>query len=107
MQRALSMLLFAALSFGWAPSVQARDVAGELRRYIGYSVVQVTTVARVSTGLGGKKILQLQDGGRYLVTGLVPPAPFTEVAVFARKTTSGYLVMLVIGDQAYDAEPMN
>jgi hypothetical protein len=90
-------------------SVFARDAARDLRRMVGYTIVDATTVEKVvDRGLGGK-MLVLANGMVFKVDMLLlDPLPLTDVIVFAKKVgkPDAILLKLLIDNEAHDAKQL-
>jgi hypothetical protein len=84
----------------------ARDAARDLRRMIGYTIVDTTTVSEVvDRGLEGK-LLVLGNGTAFKVDMfLFDPLPLTDVIVFMKKFGKQDLILvkLLVENEVFDA----
>ena len=88
-----------------ATPAAASDASRDLRRMIGYTIIDAASVREVAEG-GTEKVLALDNGMVFSVTGLIlAPLPLTDVIVFGKRLpgTSTTLVKLLVDNEAYDA----
>jgi hypothetical protein len=99
-------------------SSSARDAAGDLRRMIGYTIIDAATVREVADAKYGGKLVSLDNGDVYKVALLLlEPLPMTDVIIFAKKLTKPevdlyrkkfpnfpeIMIRVLIDNEAYDA----
>ncbi len=85
-------------------SAMGRDAARDLKRMIGYTIVDASWVVNTIETKDGSKLVELGNGTTYKVELLLlDPLPITDVIVFAKKTGDVILVKLLIDNEAYDA----
>ncbi len=89
-----------------SPSVViARDAARDLKRMIGYTIVDASYVEDVLESRSGWKYVKLANGTTFKVDlMLLDPLP---MIVFAKAVSKDlYLVKLLIDNEVYDAQPV-
>lgn len=92
-----------------AGPAEARDAARDLRRMIGYTILESASVRSVSDGSAGDKILVLDNGRVFQVQMLyLDPLPLTDVIIFGKKWkgSDSVAIKLLIDNEAYDAIPL-
>lgn len=91
-------------------SAFARDAARDLRRMIGYTILEADSVQEIIQNKNGTKVLVLYSGSAFRVDGmLLDPLLMTDVIVFGKRAGAGsnvLFVKLLIDNEAYDATPM-
>jgi len=100
-------VLIAALSLAiGVPRAEARDAARDLRRMIGYAIIDAASIRSVTDGDISGKVVVLDNGMVFKVQMLfLPPLPLTDVIVFGKKPkdSDSILIKLLIDNEAYDA----
>jgi hypothetical protein len=109
----VAMIMFAMPSF-------ARDAGRDLRRLVGYCIIDATEVSETLDS-GGDKYVKLSNGYTFKVNFLLlDPLPLTDVIVFARPMSKEltdkyrgklpeimlYSIKLFIDNEIVDAEPV-
>jgi hypothetical protein len=85
---------------------EARDSARDLRRMVGFTILDAASVQSVSGESIGEKVVVLSNGMVFQVQTLIlAPLVLTDVIVFAKqvKGTNVVLTKLLIENEAYDA----
>lgn len=118
MKRPLSFA-FALLLFASAPSGFARDVARDLRKMTGFTIILADTVEKVITH-DGNKYIKLSGGRVFQVEFLLlDPLVLTDVIVFAKPASKTllekyrgkvpdhmlYSYRLLVDNELFDAHP--
>jgi hypothetical protein len=91
-------------------NARARDAARDLKRMIGYTIIDASEVKKVVADDYSSKILLLNNGINFKVSLLIlPPLPLTDVIIFAKKSQSAdfVLIKLLIDNEVYDAFQVN
>ena len=116
LRHAIVLVLILALSISTV--AQARDAARDLRRMVGFTVIDAMTVREAVDAKLGGKLLILDNGDVYRVDLLLlSPLRFTDVIVFAKRYSKDELaairakvpsfpdtrIKLLIDNEAYDA----
>jgi hypothetical protein len=82
----------------------ARDAAKDLKRMIGYTIIDASWVEETIETKYGDKIIKLGNGDFYKVDLLLlDPLPMTDVIIFAKKYEEYVFIKLLIDNEAYDA----
>lgn len=107
MGRILNLAVATAILFVLmeAPA-DARDSARDLRRMVGFAIIDAAWVQSVSGSNIGEKVVVLSNGMVFQVqTLLLDPLVLTDVIVFGKlvKGTNVVLVKLMIDNEAHDA----
>ena len=99
-------LALLVLCFSTAPAALARDASRDLRRMIGYTIVDASSVSRTWESRRGDKYVELENGRTFRVSLLLlSPLSFTDVIVFAKgKDSEATSIKLLIENEVYDAE---
>jgi len=102
----VTVLLMAVCLVIAVPQVEAQDAARDLRRMIGYTIIDAASIKSVSDGDSGGKVVVFDNGMVFQVQMLLlPPLPMTDVIIFGAKAkgTDIVLIKLLIDNEAYDA----
>ena len=98
----------------------ARDVANDLKKMVGYTIVMADTVEKVSQSKDGDKLIKLSNGSVFKVDSLLlDPLFLTDVIVFVKPPSKAllkkckgklpdhllYSYKLLIDNEVYDATP--
>lgn len=112
-------VLAATVALAVPPVALARDAARDLRKMVGYTIVDAAAVKEVSDATtGAGKILVLDNGDVYKVDFMIlSPMTYTDVIVFAKRSSKEQLeairkkypafpevtFKILIDNEAYDA----
>lgn len=81
----LSLIYCIGICIFLSSSIQARDVARDLRKMVGYTIVFADTVDEVIEKNYGDKYIKLNNGKVFKIEFLLlDPLPLTDVIVFAK-----------------------
>jgi hypothetical protein len=84
--------------------VHARDAARDLRRMIGYTIIDATSVDQAVQARDGGTVLVLASGRVLKLTDLfLPPLPLTDVIVFRKHVGEAMYLKVLIDNEAHDA----
>jgi len=85
-------------------AVFGRDAARDLKRMIGYTIIDASWVNKTFETEDGVKIVELANGTLFKVDLLIlAPLPLTDVIVFAKKFGDVMAFKLLIDNEVYDA----
>jgi len=113
--------VLAAISLCIVSQAQGRDVARDLKKMIGFTIIDASWVTDVTNDDIGEKCIKLGNGSVYKVDFLLlNPLPLSDVIVFAKAPSKEvmeafgdklpeymlYQFKLLIDNEVHDATPM-
>jgi hypothetical protein len=100
----VSILVCLAMFLLTTTDAFARDAARDLKRMVGYTIIDASWVTDTIETKYGDKIIELGNGTCYKVNLLLlNPLPMTDVIIFAKKVENSILIKLLIDNEVYDA----